>query len=153
MADWIDALEAQLSPGSVLRPERDDLAAYEREWRGRYHSKALAVLRPDTPESLSIMVKACTAEGVAMVPQGGNTGLVGGAVARGDRTEVIVQLGRMKAIRHLDPASALMVAEAGVAVSVAKTPHVPTDFAWRWTWHPANRPPWVGYWRPMLAVC
>ena len=120
MADWIDALEAQLSAGSVLRPDRDDLAAYEREWRGRYHSKALAVLRPDTTESLSVMVKACTAEGVAMVPQGGNTGLVGGAVARGDRAEVIVQLGRMKAIRHLDPASALMVAEAGVAVSVAQ---------------------------------
>ena len=118
--DWLDGLESQLSSGSVLRPERDDLAAYEREWRGRYHSQALAVLRPDTTDSLSAMVQACTAHGVAMVPQGGNTGLVGGAVTQGERSQVIIQLGRMKAIRRVDSASSMMVAEAGVPVSVAQ---------------------------------
>ncbi|MDR9453773.1 MAG: FAD-binding oxidoreductase [Wenzhouxiangella sp.] len=118
--DWLDGLESQLSSGSVLRPERDDLAAYEREWRGRYHSQALAVLRPDSTDSLSAMVQACTAHGVAMVPQGGNTGLVGGAVTQGERSQVIIQLGRMKAIRRVDSASSMMVAEAGVPVSVAQ---------------------------------
>ncbi|HEY7906928.1 MAG TPA: FAD-binding oxidoreductase, partial [Wenzhouxiangella sp.] len=118
--DWLDALEQTLSAGSVLRPERDDLDAYETEWRGRYHSKALAVIRPDSTKALSEVVKACTQARVAMVPQGGNTGLVGGAVTRGDRQEVIVQLGRMKSIRRVDVASSLMVAEAGVPVSVAQ---------------------------------
>ncbi len=118
--DWLDALEQRLSAGSVLRPGRDDLGAYEREWRGRYHSKALAVIRPDSTQALSDVVKACTKEQVAMVPQGGNTGLVGGAVTRGERQEVIVALNRMKAIRQVDQASALMVAEAGVPVSVAQ---------------------------------
>lgn len=118
--DVLQVLEASLSPGSVLKPERDDLAAYETEWRGRYHSKALAVIRPDSTEALSCVVKALMDAGIAMVPQGGNTGLVGGAVTRGDREEVIVQLGRMKKIRAIDAASSLMVAEAGVPVSVAQ---------------------------------
>ncbi len=118
--DWLDELEQRLGAGSVLRPERDDLGAYEREWRGRYRSQALAVLRPASTECLVAMVQACTAQGVAMVPQGGNTGLVGGAVTQGERSEVIVQFGRMAAIRRVDAASALMVAEAGVPVSVAQ---------------------------------
>ncbi len=118
--DVLQQLEATLSPGSVLLPQRDDLASYETEWRGRYHSKALAVIRPDSTEALSQVVKALMEAGIAMVPQGGNTGLVGGAVTRGDREEVIVQLGRMKKIRAIDPASSLMVAEAGVPVSVAQ---------------------------------
>lgn len=118
--DFLEALERSLSPGSVLRPERDDLVAYETEWRGRYHSKAMAVIRPDSTESLVQVVQACTQAEVAMVPQGGNTGLVGGAVTRGHREEVIIQLGRMNAIRSVDVASSLMVAEAGVPVSVAQ---------------------------------
>lgn len=118
--EWLDQLETQLSSGSVLRAGRDDLDSYETEWRGRYHSSALAVIRPDSTSALSEVVKACTKAGVAMVPQGGNTGLVGGAVTRGDREEVIIQLGRMKTIRRVDDASALMVVEAGVPVSVAQ---------------------------------
>jgi len=118
--DFLDGLEDALGPGAVLRPERDDLAAYETEWRGYYHSQALAVVRPDSTKALSVAVQRCTDAGVAMVPQGGNTGLVGGAVAQGVKQQVIVQLGRMKAIRSLDSASQLMVAEAGVPVSVAK---------------------------------
>ncbi len=119
-ADWLEALEKVLSPGSVLRPDRDDLGAYETEWRGRYHSEALAVLRPDSTEALAVMVQSCTQAGVPMVPQGGNTGLVGGAVATGHRTQVIIQLGRMNRVRQVDPASALMIVDAGVPVSVAQ---------------------------------
>ena len=118
--EWLDGLAQRLSAGSILKPEQDDLAAYETEWRGRYHSKALAVLRPDSTKALSEMVQACTQANVAMVPQGGNTGLVGGAVTRGDRQEVIIQMGRMNAIREVDVPSSLMVVEAGVPVSVAQ---------------------------------
>lgn len=118
--DALTALEAALSPGSVLLPGRDDLAAYESEWRGRYQSKALAVVRPDSTQALSEVVRVLSAANIAMVPQGGNTGLVGGAVTVGDRQQVIVQLGRMKAIRSIDPTSSLMVVEAGVPVSVAQ---------------------------------
>lgn len=118
--DWLSELAGRLSAGSILRPQTDDLSAYETEWRGRYHSKALAVLRPDSTEALAEMVRSCTEAEVAMVPQGGNTGLVGGAVTRGEREEVIIQLGRMNHIRSVDATSSVMVADAGVPVSVAQ---------------------------------
>ena len=54
-----------------------DLSAYELDWRKRYHGRALAVVRPGSTAEVAAVVRACAAAGVAIVPQGGNTGLVG----------------------------------------------------------------------------
>ncbi|HMA97990.1 MAG TPA: FAD-binding protein, partial [Wenzhouxiangella sp.] len=86
-------------PGLLL--PSDDLSRFEREWRGRFQSLALGVARPATPEMLADVVACCQRHRVGMVPQGGNTGLVGGAVARGDRRELIISLERMRRVREL----------------------------------------------------
>lgn len=111
-------LRELLGPTGLLTPD-DDLSRYEQEWRGRYRSQALAVARPGSTRELSGLVKICGAHGVAMVPQGGNTGLVGGAVARGERRELIVSLERMRSIRRLDIDSASITVEAGCTLEHA----------------------------------
>lgn len=89
------------------------LTAYERDWRGREHGKALCVVRPAHTKEASAVVKACAAVGVAMVPQGGNTGLVMGSTPDTSGQEVVISLQRMNKVRHIDIANATLTAEAG----------------------------------------
>ncbi len=91
----------------------DGLTAYERDWRGREHGKALCVVRPAHTKEVSAVVKACAAVGVAMVPQGGNTGLVMGSTPDTSGQEVVISLQRMNKVRHIDIANATLTAEAG----------------------------------------
>lgn len=102
----------------LLLPEQD-LSRYEHEWRGRYASRALAVARPADVQQLSRLVALCAERRVPMVPQGGNTGLVGGAVARGEREELIISLERMRRIRQLDVDAATLSVEAGCTLEHA----------------------------------
>lgn len=97
----------------------DDLARYESEWRGRYDSRALAVARPADVEMLAGLVACCVRHRVAMVPQGGNTGLVGGAVACGDRRELLISLERLRSVRAVDGDSACLTVEAGCTLGAA----------------------------------
>ncbi len=89
---------------------QEDMASYSEEQRGRYISKPLAVVRPQSTEQVAEIVTVCARAGVAIVPQGGNTGLVGGAVADGS---VLVSLGRMKQIRALNADDYTMTVDAG----------------------------------------
>jgi len=89
------------------------LTAYERDWRGREHGKALCVVRPAHTKEVSAVVKACAAVGVAMVPQGGNTGLVMGSTPDTSGQEIVISLQRMNKVRHIDIANATLTAEAG----------------------------------------
>ncbi len=91
--------------------DESDLAPYLEERRGTYTSQAQMMLRPANTAELADLVKACAAAGVAMVPQGGNTGLVGGSVTGGG--EVLINLGRMNRIRSVDAANSTMTVDAG----------------------------------------
>jgi FAD/FMN-containing dehydrogenase len=91
----------------------EGLTAYERDWRGREHGQALCVVRPHTSAEVAAIVKACAAAGVAMVPQGGNTGLVMGSTPDTTGREVVISLQRMNQLRHVDLANATLTAEAG----------------------------------------
>src|SRR4051812_50140335 len=76
------ALRGVVGRSHVLE-DRELRAGYERDWTGRFGGAARLVVRPaDTPEVAEV-VRLCAAEGAAIVPQGGNTGLVGGGVPRG----------------------------------------------------------------------
>ena len=108
----LSSLQDFLGPSGLLLPEQD-LSRYEREWRGRFASRALAVARPADTAQLARVVGICAEHDLPMVPQGGNTGLVGGAVACGERAELIVSLERMQRIRRMDPDSASLTVEAG----------------------------------------
>ena len=107
----IDSLRGIVGDAHVLTGE--GLTAYERDWRGREHGKALCVVRPAHTDEVSAVVKACAAVGVAMVPQGGNTGLVMGSTPDTSGREVIINLQRMNNLREIDVANATLTADAG----------------------------------------
>ncbi len=77
MTTLIDTLRTLVGPAHVMTD--GDLTAWEQDWRRRVRGKALAVVRPANTQEVAAVVKACAAAGTAIVPQGGNTGLAGGA--------------------------------------------------------------------------
>ncbi len=111
MSPLLATLAATVGPAHVLTD--GDLAAWEQDWRKRYRGKALAVVRPGTTAEVAAVVRACAAHGTALVPQGGNTGLVGGSVPDGSGTQVVLSLTRMNRVRGLDAANLTLTVEAG----------------------------------------
>lgn len=83
------------------------------DWRGRYSGQALAVARPGSVGELAEVVKWCAANKVPMVPQGGNTGLCGGATPDASGTALLISLARLNAVRSIDTDNDTMVVEAG----------------------------------------
>src|SRR5262249_12209586 len=83
------------------------------DWRKRYHGRALAVVRPGSTAEVAAVVKACIEHGVAIVPQGGNTGLVGASVPDESGTQVLLNLTRLNKVRAIDAANLTMTVEAG----------------------------------------
>ena len=82
-----------------------ELSPFNNDWMNKYHGKSTTVLRPRTTEEVSKIVKHCNERGIGIVPQGGNTGLVGGGVPIHD--ELILSLGNMNKVRSFDPVSGL----------------------------------------------
>ncbi|WP_085316464.1 FAD-binding oxidoreductase [Derxia lacustris] len=97
-----------------------DQAGYLTDWRGRYTGRALAVVRPASTQQVAAVVRACADTRTAIVPQGGNTGLVGGATPAADGRAIVLSLRRMNAIRSLDAANATLVAEAGCTLATVQ---------------------------------
>jgi FAD/FMN-containing dehydrogenase len=109
----IEALRRVVGDANVLTADADT-APYFTDWRGRYRGTALAVVRPETTAEVAEVVRLCVADGIAIVPQGGNTGLCGGATPSGaGGAEVLVSLVRMQRIRAVDSANATVTVEAG----------------------------------------
>jgi FAD/FMN-containing dehydrogenase len=104
-------LAAILGPNAVLSGHA--MAPYLTDWRGRYTGQARCVVRPASTEEVSQVVELCARERVRMVPQGGNTGLVGGATPAGGGDEVVISLSRMRRIRGIDTSNNTLTAEAG----------------------------------------
>jgi FAD/FMN-containing dehydrogenase len=88
-------LRAIVGEAHVLT-DADLKASYETDWTRRFSGSAVAVVRPGSTDEVAAVVRACSGAGVAIVPQGGNTGLVGGSVPRGG--EVVVSLGRLRSL-------------------------------------------------------
>ncbi|MBR1282583.1 FAD-binding oxidoreductase [Bradyrhizobium sp. AUGA SZCCT0177] len=95
-----------------------DIAPYVTEERDLFHGKSPLVLRPGSTAEVSEICKLATAHKIALVPQGGNTGLVGGQTPHNG--EVVVSLRRLDKIREVDAASNTMTCEAGVVLQVAQ---------------------------------
>jgi FAD/FMN-containing dehydrogenase len=94
-----------------------DLAPFLIDWRRRYVGRALAAALPDTAEDVAAVVRWCAAHRVAVVPQGGNTGLAGGATPDGSGRAVVLSLARMKGIRMVDPVNNSITVEAGCTLA------------------------------------
>ena len=107
----LETLQAVVGAAHVL--SEGDLSAWELDWRKRARGKALAVVRPAKVQEVADVVKACAAAGVSIVPQGGNTGLVGGSTPDSSGQQIVLSLQRMHAIRQVDGANLTMTVEAG----------------------------------------
>ncbi|OHC97788.1 MAG: hydroxyacid dehydrogenase, partial [Sphingomonadales bacterium GWF1_63_6] len=108
---------ALLGPKGVVT-DPDDIAPWTSDWRGRYHGVAAAILAPASTQEVAATVALAAELGVALVPQGGNTSMVGGATPPADGSALILSLRRMNAIRSLSADDNLAVCEAGVILSV-----------------------------------
>ncbi|HEX4880645.1 MAG TPA: FAD-binding oxidoreductase [Limnobacter sp.] len=105
-------------PGLLMHTDPQRIAAACTDWRKRYHTDALAVLEPATVQQVQAIVQACTQHGVAMCTQGGNTGLVGGAVpaaegAAAKQAHVVLKTGRLREVLQIDESNLTLTASAG----------------------------------------
>jgi FAD/FMN-containing dehydrogenase len=97
-----------------------DTAAYIEDWRRLYRGRTSAVIRPANTDELSRVVRLCAEARVAIVPQGGNTSMVGGATPAEDGSEFVLNLSRMARVREIDPLDLTMTLEAGVTLKAAQ---------------------------------
>ncbi|HCK76090.1 MAG TPA: hydroxyacid dehydrogenase [Gammaproteobacteria bacterium] len=95
--------------------DRAEAEPYLEERRGRFRGESDVIVRPRDVAEVQAVVRACLSEKTSLVPQGGNTGLCGGAVA--ESGQVIVSLGRLNKVRHLDRANNTMTVEAGCVLA------------------------------------
>jgi FAD/FMN-containing dehydrogenase len=114
----LDDLRVAVGPSQVLT--EGDLSAYELDWRRRYRGKALAVVRPGNTAEVAAVVRACARHGVSLVPQGGNTGLVGASVPDDSGRQVLLSTQRLQRIREIDTANLTMTVEAGCVLQTVQ---------------------------------
>jgi FAD/FMN-containing dehydrogenase len=114
-------LRATVGAAHVLTAaDGDDLTAYEQDWRRRHRGRALAVVRPGSPQEVAAVVRLCAAHGTPIVPQGGNTGLVLGGVPDTSGRQVVLSLQRLQRVRALDPDNLTLTVDAGCVLQVAQ---------------------------------
>jgi FAD/FMN-containing dehydrogenase len=116
--DVLDALSKVVGTAHVLA--QGDLGAWERDWRKRWHGKAMAVVRPGSTEEVAGVVRICAAHGISLVPQGGNTGLVGGGVPDASGQQILLSMQRMNRIREIDADNLAITAEAGCVLQAVQ---------------------------------
>ena len=98
-----------------------DIAPYCTSWRDDWRGSTPLVLRPKDTQEVADIVRSCAAAGVAIVPQGGNTGVTGGSQPHDTGSEIVVSTSRMKTIRALDPVDDTITVEAGVVLKDIQT--------------------------------
>lgn len=116
MTELLDRLRSAVGPDHVLTDDAD-VAAYVVDWTGVHAGRALAVVRPGSTAEVAEVVRACHESRTPVVPQGGNTGLVGGGVPDGSGTQVVLSLSRMRTVRDVDPVAGTITVDAGVVLA------------------------------------
>lgn len=117
-SEFLDALRQIVGVEQVLA-DPDVRRGYERDWTGRFGAPALAVVRPGDTREVAATVASCAAHRVAVVPQGGNTGLVGGGVPQGG--EVLISLARLSDVALVDVAAAQITVGAGATLAAVQS--------------------------------
>ncbi len=111
----LDRFAAIVGDRHALRTEAA-ISPYVHEMRGRFAGRSPLVLRPGSVEEVSLVLKLASASATPIVPQGGNTGLVGGQMPHRCGGEIVLSLSRLDRIREIDPLSNTVTAEAGVVL-------------------------------------
>ncbi|QRM42920.1 FAD-binding oxidoreductase [Rhizobium sp. BG4] len=115
-AELLDRFTAIVGEKHALRSEAD-LAPHLIENRGLYHGSSPLLLKPGNVEEVSAIMKLASETGTAVVPQTGNTGLVGGQTPREGKSDIIISLERMNRIRDVDPVANILVADGGAILA------------------------------------
>jgi FAD/FMN-containing dehydrogenase len=98
-----------------------DTEGFEKDWRDRYNGKSIAVVLPSTTEEVSSVVRLCATNKICVVPQGGNTGLTGGAIVLPEHPSILLNLSRMNKIKEIDIGNNSMTVEAGCILANVRT--------------------------------
>jgi len=112
MSDFVEKLRAVVGDKGLIIDEQGK-HPYVTDWRESFVGNALAVVRPANTQEVADVVRLCAAEKVSVVPQGGNTGLVGGGIPQEKGREIVLSLNRMTRITDIDPIGYTMTVEAG----------------------------------------
>ena len=112
----IDGIKQALGPAGWI-DEVSDMAPYLADMRGIYTARTALVALPKSTDEVSAVVKICAGAGVGIVPQGGNTGLVGGSIPGETGDEILLSLGRMNKLRAVDTANNTITVEAGCVLA------------------------------------
>lgn len=116
----IDALMRVVGADHCLRAGDAGQEAYLREWRDRYIGKSPMVVRPGATAEVSAILQLCNEARVGVVPQSGNTGLVGGQIPDESGMQIVLSLNRMRTIRSVDRDGFTLTAEAGVPLATVQ---------------------------------
>jgi len=119
MHDLLSAIRAIVGDRGLLTDPKDT-APYSEDWRHLYQGHTPAVIRPATTQELSEVIRLCAETGTPVVPQGGNTSMVGGAVPAEDGSQLVLSTARLNRIRAIDPVDLTMTIEAGVTLKAAQ---------------------------------
>ena len=122
------ALLADALPPDALSDDPDDLATYGRDWTKVYAPAPSLVAFPRSTDEVAAVLARCDANGVAVVPSGGRTGLAGGAVARNG--ELVLSLARMRAMGPVDPVALTVHVEAGAVTEAVHHHCAPHGLTW-----------------------
>lgn len=114
----LDTLRAAVGGAHVLTDE--DAQPYLTDWRERYRGRALAVVRPGSTDEVAAVVRTCAEAGVPILPQGGNTGLCGGATPDDSGDAIVLSLRRLQHIRSIDLDNDTMDVEAGCVLQTVQ---------------------------------
>ncbi|MEP6808188.1 MAG: FAD-binding oxidoreductase, partial [Chloroflexota bacterium] len=128
-ASLLEALRDAVGPTHLLT-DTDLRASYETDWTRRWHGDALAVARPASTDEVVAVLRACVAAGVAVIPQGGNTGLVGGSVPRttARRPQVVLSTLRLRDLEPVEAIDGTATVGAGVTLTALQAHARPSGF-------------------------
>jgi FAD/FMN-containing dehydrogenase len=115
----LSALRAIVGDRGIL-VDPSDTAVYAQDWRHLYQGRTPAVIRPASTQELADVVRLCAETHTPIVPQGGNTSMVGGAVPAEDGSQLILSTSRLNRVRAIDPVDMTMTLEAGVTLKAAQ---------------------------------
>jgi FAD/FMN-containing dehydrogenase len=117
-AEALDAIRDLLGPKGLVA--EDEVARYLVEWRDKFKGKAALVALPANTKEVSGVLNIANEAGLGVVPQGGNTGLVGGQIPSLDGSQIILNLSRMNTIRAIDIANDTMLVDAGCVLATVQ---------------------------------
>jgi FAD/FMN-containing dehydrogenase len=116
IAEFVETVAGRCGSKAVVT-DPSDIGPWLTDWRGRYHGKAQAILAPASTEQVAAIVSLAAEQRVPLVPQGGNTSMVGGATPSADGSAVILSLRRMNRLRSMSAESNIAIAESGVILA------------------------------------